>query len=490
MSKENQEQDQISEAAQSSSGHGITRRRFIQAAGAAGVAAGMGPLIISRPARAASKTLKILQWSHFVPSYDKWFDQFAKEWGEKNGIKVTVDHISIADLTTSTASELAAGSGHDLIEIGPQAAQFAPSLVDMEDLNKEISGRYGKPLQLAERCSYSPATKRWFSFVHGWTIDPGDYRKSLWTPADMADGPKNWGDVLTTGTKIKEKQGIPVGLGMSQEYDSNMAARAVLWSFGSAVQDEHGQVVLDKGTTYKNAVIAVKWLKELQNKAMTPAVFSWNAASNNQALIAGRASFILNSISAYRSAQGSRPDIAKDIFFTEALPGPTGDQWGNTHILYNYIIPNFAKANEDTAKSFIKYLVENYDLAMYKSKLYNSPGYFNTPVPSGKRGYPEVAKAETLEDLFEAWFTDDPFRLEGEAKGKLLPLKSAREWTTNIGHPGYANAAIGAVFSSFLLPNMVARVARGEESAEDSVHRTAKEIRGIFQKWRERGLIQ
>lgn len=469
---------------------GISRRSFLTATGALGAAAAVGPWFVPGAAQAKPKTLKILQWSHFVPSYDQWFDNFAREWGEANGIEVSVDHISIADLVTATSSELAAGSGHDLIELGPQASQFAPSAVNMTDINQEVQGRYGAALRLAERCSHSPITDNWYSFVHGWTIDPGDYRKSLWKKAGMPGGPRTWDNVLTTGAQIRNKQGVPVGLGMSQEYDSNMAARAVLWSWGGAVQNEYGQVVLDQGTFYKRAVDAVKWLKELQNKAMTPAVFAWNAASNNQALIAGRANFILNSISAYRSAQESRPDIAKDIFFTQALPGPIGARWGNVHILYNYIMPQFAKPKETAAKSFIKHLVENYDQAMYNSKLYNSPAYFNTPVPDGDRGYESVANAQTMTDLFNTWLTDDPFRLEDEAKGKLIPLKNALLWTTNVGHPGYANPAISEIFSTFTLPNMVARTARGEQSAEESVKQAAKEVHQIFDKWRERGLVQ
>lgn len=469
---------------------GVSRRSFLTTSGALGAAAAIGPWFIPGLARAQSKTLKILQWSHFVPSYDEWFDKFAAQWGEDNGIKVTVDHISIADLVTATSSELAAGSGHDLIELGPQASQFAPSVVDMSDLNQEIQGKFGAALPFAERCSYSPVTKNWFSFMHGWTIDPGDYRKSLWEKAGMGGGPKTWEDVLTVGAKIRDNQGVPAGLGMSQEYDSNMAARAVLWSWGGAVQNEYGEVVLDQGTFYKRAVDAVKWLKDLQSKAMTPAVFSWNAASNNQALLAGRASFILNSVSAYRSAQASKPDIAKDVFFTEALPGPFGARWGNVHVMYNYIMPQFSKANEDAGKSFLKHLVNNYDLAMYYSKLYNSPGYFQTPVPSGDRSYPGVSGAETMGDLADAWLTDDPFRLEGEAKGKLIPLKTALLWTTNIGHPGYANPAMSELFSVFTLPNMIARVARGEASAEDSVKRAAKEVNEVVAKWRERGLVR
>jgi multiple sugar transport system substrate-binding protein len=32
-----------------------------------------------------AKNLKILQWSHFVPAYDTWFDgTFCKQWGQKH----------------------------------------------------------------------------------------------------------------------------------------------------------------------------------------------------------------------------------------------------------------------------------------------------------------------------------------------------------------------------------------------------------------------
>ena len=34
--------------------------------------------LFPRRAAAAEKTLKILQWTHFVPAYDCWFDNFAR----------------------------------------------------------------------------------------------------------------------------------------------------------------------------------------------------------------------------------------------------------------------------------------------------------------------------------------------------------------------------------------------------------------------------
>jgi multiple sugar transport system substrate-binding protein len=467
----------------------LSRRRLIQAGGIAGLAAIAAPLFAPRTVFAAQKTLKILQWSPFVPSYDKWFDQFAKEWGEKNGVNVVVDHISIADLVTTTSSELSAKSGHDLIELGPEAAQFAPSLLDMADINQEVTKACGTPFYVAKRVSYNPVVKTWYSFCHGWTIDAGDYRYSLWKKAGMPQGPGSWADVLDIGAQIRDKQGVQVGIGMSQELDSNMVARAVMWAWDTYIQDEWDDVVLGSGVFKRRAIEAVKYMADLYHKAMTPAVFAWNAASNNQDLLAGKASYIVNSVSAYRSAQKTKPDIAKDVFFTGPLAGPNGTRWANVHVLYNYIIPKFAKAHEDTAKQFIKHLAENYDQAMYNSELYNSPSYFQTAVPKGDRGYPAVKDATTLQDLNDAWFTNDPFKLDGEADGKLIPLMGATNWTTNLGHPGYSNPATGEVFNTFILPNMMAKAARGSLKPEEAVDQAAKQIEKVYDSWRKRGLI-
>ena len=86
----------------------IARRRLLTSAGtglvAAGVAPGLFTPFISR-AYAQNKTLSIVQWSHFVPAFDTWFDKFAHDWGSKNGITVTVDHIPEQDIAARAASK-------------------------------------------------------------------------------------------------------------------------------------------------------------------------------------------------------------------------------------------------------------------------------------------------------------------------------------------------------------------------------------------------
>ncbi|HTZ78776.1 MAG TPA: twin-arginine translocation signal domain-containing protein, partial [Stellaceae bacterium] len=69
----------------------VTRRRFLKETGFTLATASAAAPLLSAPfvsrAMADTKTLTIVQWSHFVPAYDKWFDQFAKDWGQKNKIE-------------------------------------------------------------------------------------------------------------------------------------------------------------------------------------------------------------------------------------------------------------------------------------------------------------------------------------------------------------------------------------------------------------------
>src|SRR3989441_10870375 len=99
----------------------VSRRGFLEVTGA-GVAGGtLAAMLDARqaPAQIRGTTLRILQWSHFIPAYDNWFDTvFVKEWGDKNGVKVRVDHIPHLELPARMAAEFAAGAGHNLMMNG------------------------------------------------------------------------------------------------------------------------------------------------------------------------------------------------------------------------------------------------------------------------------------------------------------------------------------------------------------------------------------
>ncbi len=456
---------------------GLSRRRFLQASAGLIVLTACGrsanearpgatdvTSTLVEPTRRISGDLRILQWSHFVPRHDRWFDPFAADWGRQVGVNVTVDHIGLADIPARASAEIAAREGHDLIEFLSPPAAFEPSVLDLSDVNQEAERRFGKQLGLCTRSTYNPTTRKYYGFCHGWVPDPGDYRKSMWEKVGLPDGPTTYQQLLDAGGRIKREQGVQLGIGMSNELDSNMAARAILWSFGGSIQDERENIVFNSPQTIE----AVDYMARLFRNTMTDEVFAWNAASNNQGLIAGSLSYILNSISAYRTAQTANPDVAADVFFTPPLKGPRGVGLASEHVIPIYVIPNHAR-NPDAAKEFILNLVGNYAAATYNTELYTFPAFPDT-VPQ-----------------LDGWLDRDPFG--SRPPNKLELLKDAERWSTNVGHPGPANAAVGEVFNTFVLPKMMARAARGEASPMDAVAQAEAEIRAIFARWRERGLV-
>jgi len=416
-----------------------------------------------KPSTKLSGELRILMWSHFVPSHDDWFDPFAKEWGDRYGVDVTVDHIDTAAVPTRISSEISAGQGHDLIQHIAPLPQFEPSVVDMRDVTEEAVKRYGKQLDICRRSSLNPTTNRFFAYSPGWVPDPGDYRASMWKKAGFPDGPSSWNDLLEGGSKIKSDQDVQLGIGMSQEIDSNMAARALLYSFGASEQDENENVTINSDAT----VEAVAFMKKLFEGAMTDEVFAWNAASNNQGLISGELSYILNSISGWRTAQDANPEVADDTLFVSALEGPQA-KLVTSHVMYNWITPKYSK-NVDAAKEFLLHYTENYAQATDNSKLYDFPAF-----------------ADRVPKL-DAWLDKDPFG--GRPRDLLAVLKDATDWSTNVGHPGPASTAIGEVFGTFVIPNMFATAARGRKSPQQAVADAEAQMKPIFEKWKRRGLI-
>jgi ABC-type glycerol-3-phosphate transport system substrate-binding protein len=453
-----------------------TRRDFLRGSGLAVAGLAGGSALLSACAGGSSggggggggggSGIRILLWSHFVPNYDTWFDPWAKKWGDDNGVSVTVDHINQADLPARTAAEFAAGSGHDLIEWITPPSAYEPSVHDMSDVVKQAVDKYGDQVDFCKLSSYNPHTNKYYGFCHTWTPDPGDYRKSLWTSVGMPNGPSTWEELLAGGTEINAKKNVRMGIGMSSEVDSNMAARALIWSFGGAVQDANENVTLNSPET----VQAVEYLAKLYKQTMTAEVFGWTASSNNEGLIAGELSYILNSISAYRSAQTTNPDIANDIFFVPALKGPTGTALASQHVVRSYIMPKWA-ANVDKCQKFLLDLVGAAHDSVDQSELYDFPAFAKTAAAGALPG----------------WLKNDPFH--SKPADKLALLAQAQSWSTNVGHPGPANPAIGEIFDTNVLSTMMANVARGKSSAQDAVSQAHSQCQDIFKKWRAKGLV-
>jgi multiple sugar transport system substrate-binding protein len=437
----------------------ISRRNFIKVTGAASVVAGIGPaFLFPERAQAQQKTLKIAQWSHFVPDYDKWFDNtFTKEWGQKHNTNVTVDHINLTELPARAAAEVSAKKGHDLFMFLSPPAAFEPQVVDMSDVYKECEKKHGKKIDLAHKSTYNPKTNKYFAFSDSYVPDPGNWYKDWWAEAGYPNGPDTWDDLRIGAKKIRDKGGHPCGVGLSQELDTSMAMRALLWSFGGAEQDEHGNVTINS----KQTIEALKYMKALFQESETAEVFTWDPSANNRAMLAGKTSFVMNAISITRQAEREHSPISSHIMISQALKGPA-KRIAAEHVMDCYVVWNFAE-NKEGAQQFLIDYIDSFHEGFKAGKWYNFPCFPST-VPDLKK---EIA--------------NDP---EAQPPEKYKVLENVLDWATNVGYPGYATAAIDEAFRTWVIPTMFAKVARGDETPENAAKAAEQEYKRIFERWK------
>jgi len=438
----------------------ITRRGVVRVGLAGGLAAGIAPFVQTRPARAA-KTLRILQWNHFVPAYDQWFNnEYTKAWGRANDTEVIVDNVGVAALPSRAAAEVSARSGHDLFLFLAPPAVYEEQAIDMRDVYTEIERKHGKPIDLAVKSTFNPKTKKYFAFSDSYVPDPINYRRDLWGDVGMV--PDDWDTIRRGGAKIKQKHNIPVGIGLSAELDTAMAMRAIMYSHGASLQDTAGKLAINS----KQTLEAVRFVKALYQEAMTPEVLAWDPSSNNRAMIAGQSSLVLNAISITREAEDKNLPIHKDIWLAKAAKGPVR-RIGLEHVMNCYVIWNFAQ-NIDGAKKFLIDYMGNFNSAFAASKFYNFP-CFPTTVPN-----------------LAGQISNDP---KAEPHDKYKVLADVLDWATNVGYPGYATAAVDEVFSTWVLNTMFAKAATGNLAPEAAVAEAEAACKKIWQKWTERGMI-
>ena len=442
-------------------GKSFSRRELITTAGRG--ALGLGAGIVSHGlARAAKpKTLRILQWNHFVPAFDKWFNEvYVKEWGARNDTQVIVDNVEMTSVGNHAASEIAAKRGHDLVMFLLPPPSLEDHVIDHREIYEECARRYGKPIDLAIKSTYNPKTKKYYGFSDSYVPDPVNYRKDLWD--DVGVVPATWEDIRNGARKIKQKHGIAAGFGLAPELDTNMALRSIMAAYGASEQDESGRVLLKS----KETLEALKFVKTLYNESMTDEVFSWDASSNNRLMLANRGSITLNAISVTRTGENQKIPVADRIWLGQAAKGPAR-QIGLQHLLDVYVIWRFAE-NISGAKQFLV------DYVGASRNVFQASQFYNFPC------FPQV-----VPDL-QALIANDA---KATPADKYKIFHNVTSWTTNLGYPGYANAAIDEIYNSWLISTMFAKSAAGKLSPEEALAEASSAATSIFEKWRSAGKV-
>ena len=440
----------------------ISRRSFLKTMGTVSLGAGIGPaIIIPGRARANQKTLKILQWHHFIPEFDQWFNEvYVKEWGEKNNTRVIVDNVGMTSLHSRAAAEISAQRGHDIFFFLSPPAAYEEHVIDHREIHEECERLYGTPLDIAKKSNYNTKTKKYYGFSDSYVPDPINYRKDLWDDVGMY--PDTWENIRIGGRKIKEKHGIPIGLGLAPELDTNMVLRSIMASFGASVQDAEGRLVLKSGQTLES----IKFVKALYQETMTDEVFTWDASSNNRMMLAGRGSLTANAISITRAGETQKIPLADRIMLAKAAEGPVR-RIGVNHLIDAYVIWKFAENIEGAKKFLVDYVAQS-RAVFKKSQFYNFPCY-----------------PKTVADIDQI-ISHDP---QATPADKYQVFKDVSEWTANVGYPGYANSAIDEVFSKWILPKMFAQAVSGKATVEEALNQGYQEVKQIYDTWRARGMV-
>jgi multiple sugar transport system substrate-binding protein len=199
---------------------------------------------------------------------------------------------------------------------------------------------------------------------------------------------------------------------------------------------------------------------------MTPEVLAWDPSSNNRFMLSGKGSLALNAISITRTGENKKIAVVDNIWLARAAKGPVR-AIGLEHVMDVYVIWKFAK-NIEGAKQFLVDYIDNFKQAFIESEFYNFPCFPDT-VPDLQKQIAHDSKAKP--------------------PTKYKVLEDVLDWATNVGYPGYANAAIDEVFSTWVVNTMFAEAASGARSPEDALAKAHKKCQGIWKKWKAKGMI-
>ena len=439
-----------------------SRRDFLKFA--AGAVA-LGPFFLFPDhALASQKTLKIAKWAHFLPEFDQWFaNVMAQDWGKQNNTKVTVDIIPVEEIRGRAFAEMKAGRGHDIFIFPWSPAEFRQNTIDHGEVYQSVAGKYGAIQQLAHRSTFNPKDKSYFAFADFWVPSPLHFFQDQWAEIGMPLGPVHYGSLRGGGKKLRDQFGIPCGLAFSPTLEGNVTLHTILYAFRAWLLDGNGNVLFNKNAF---AVGALKYIQTLYKDSGSPDQLTWGSGGNVRAMLARKTSCSSNGISLLRTAEKENPETAKNISLQPPLLGMNG--MGVTalpHVTNCSVIWKFAQ-NQDGAKRFVAGLVDSSRIGYEKSLGCNFPIY-----------------PKTVPDLI--------VRLSKDAQAvppdKYVELKDALHWTPNVGVPGFATPAYMEIFNSSLVPGMVARVLKGEQSPEDAAAAGAAEMQRIVDKWKQAG---
>jgi len=375
---------------------GWTRRDFLRTTTGAAAAVAAGPLLaacgtsgpgpspaaaIPQPHRGAK--IVLLQWNSFVGRADAELKRQAKEWGDANGVDVTIETVSGDQLQPRTAAAVEAGSGPDIIQMQYGWPHLYTS--SCEDVGNEVNlltQRLGAVHPVNE--AFCKVKGTWRAVPYTQVPNAWSWRTDYFQRAGLSAFPKTWDEMVDVAKKVNDATGKPLAQTVGHAYgDSLTMWNPVLWGFGGREVKEDGKTVDINSPATEDAV---NWAIRAQ-KAGMKFFPEWLDPDNNQAYHADRISGTLNGASIYIREV---VEFKKFDKLTQNAPMPSGPK-GNfsLNLIFNHAVMTWSKEKE-TAKAFLLAIMDKdtyfkwttmaagYNMGPFAS-LYNDPIFDRDP---------------------------------------------------------------------------------------------------------------
>ncbi len=427
----------------------ISRRRFIGVTAGATAALSFGTFI--RSGLGAAK-INVLTWSNTLNAMDDTLREQAKQYTKEKGVEVTFEFINQTDLPTKTAAAVESGAGPDIITTWSDGAHLHDkALIDVGDiaekLGKELKGwtNIGKDIGFVG--------KTWKAVPWGIIPIAVVYRTDWCKEVGYEKFPDTYDDLLVMCKKLKDK-GHPAGFALGRAIgDGNQSHYPMLWAFGGTEVKKDGKTVaINSPETAK----AVDWRRRLFKEAETDDILSWDDSSNNRAFLSGAITATNNAPSIYLTASNQvvlddkGEPLVNDIAHVSNPAGPAGVF--HYHYTQQLAIPKYSK-NTDAARDFTRWLMEKDQLSKYlrRAQAYQAAAL-------------KMYMKDPMWDMFPAL---KPYR------DHLMEMK-------HIGWKGEADAKSARVIQNYVLIDMLANVAIGKMSPEESMKWGEGQLKAIY----------
>ena len=261
------------------------------------------------------------------------------------------------------------------------------------------------------------------------------YRKDVFEELGLAV-PNTWEDYLRVGQELKNNN-LPVGQTLGHTFgDAPTFAYPLLWSFGGQEVDETGKtVVIDSPGTHE----ALAFMKEFWEAACDPGGFAWDDTSNNRAFLGQTIGATLNGASIYFIARNTPDDYPGYADKLDHFLNPEGPA-GRFHFVgpRTLSIMGYSQ-NKEAAAEYIRWSAQEDNFSEFVSV---NKGYVQGVTPKW--------------ESHPIWQSDPAISI----------YATNPRYGRTAGYAGPWNRQSGEAQEKYIIVDMFARAARGEDPKE------------------------